>query len=63
VGALCGTDFVVSSCGPSAVGVVQSGVVPGPECEVAEWRRPCDKGKSDAGDAATDVADVAAVAD
>jgi len=53
VGALRGTDFVVSSCGSSPVGVIQSGVIPGPECEIDQWTRPCDE--RDAGDAERDA--------
>jgi hypothetical protein len=53
VGAMRGTDFVVASCGSiRGVNVIQSGVVPGPECEVARRLRPCDQ--RDAGDGATD---------
>ena len=48
VGALRGTDSAVSSCDARIVGIVQSGVVPGPECEIAQEIRPCDK--RDAGD-------------
>ena len=48
VGAIRGNDSAISSCGARYVGIVQSGVVPGPECEFADWVRPCDK--RDAGD-------------
>jgi hypothetical protein len=53
VGALRGTDSVVSSCGSRPVGRVQSGVLPGPECEVAKQVSPCNKGDvtMDGGDA------------
>ena len=44
VGAMRGTDFVVSSCGQKNVNVIRSGVTPGADCEIAGWVRPCDPG-------------------
>jgi hypothetical protein len=53
VGAMRGTDFVVSTCGSGHVGMIQSGVVPGPECVRDQWVRPCDE--RDGGDVPTDA--------